>query len=88
VLLQQLLRDHDAVGVEIEAVLAVVEPAVVLVRVLLLLQQIDVARDIEHERALDLVLDQHLLLQRRRHVQEGDIRGVDAVDLGELRETA
>ena len=63
---------------------AEIEPAEIFVGILLLLDQVDVARHVEHQRALDLVSDQHLLLKVRRHIHDRYAGHVEPVGLREI----
>src|ERR1700712_5226485 len=64
----QLARHHHTVGVEVHAVVAEREPLVVLVGILVVQDQVEVAGDIEHQGGVNIALDQHRVLQVRRHV--------------------
>ena len=72
IVLGELLRDDDGVGIEVHAVIAVIDEAELLVRVDAdqlggKADGVDVT-----EGAVDLALHQHLLAQVRLHVGDGD----------------
>ena len=83
---QELARDHHAVGIEVEAIIAELEPFVVLVGILAVQHEVKVARDVEHQRGVDIALDQHRLLQVRRHVGDLDLLALQLVLLREHRQ--
>ena len=86
VALDEFLRGHHAVGIEIETMIGVGKPARVLVGIELGLHQIDVDRIVEAQNAVDVVADQHRLLKIGGNVLEIDLAVVDAVDAREQRQ--
>ena len=86
IVFEQFGRDHDAIGVQVQAKIVVKNPVNIFVRIDVLRHQIHVARRRKHRRRVHLPLQHHLLLKTWRHVDPSDLLFIQVVFLGQCWE--